>query len=74
MDEDDEQYDWDDWHVENDDRYDYERACVDCGAPGIDLCCCCGGWLCGMHGETGAGFCRACPTQEWIDEQSEELL
>ena len=74
MDEDDEQYDWYDWHGEYDDRYDHERACVDCGAPGLDCCQCCGGYLCAMHGEIGAGFCRSCPTQEWIDEQQEELL
>lgn len=46
-------------------------ACVDCGAPGIDCCQCCGGYLCGMHSETGCGFCKACPTQEWVDEQQE---
>lgn len=57
-----------------DDRYDGERACVDCGAPGIDLCCCCGGYLCGMHGEIGAGFCKSCPSQGWIDEQQEPSL
>lgn len=65
---DDDQFDWYD-EYEDGDRCDYETACIDCGAPGIDLCCCCGGWLCGMHGEIGAGFCRDCPTDEWINEQ-----
>jgi len=47
------------------------EACVDCGSPEISTVCqCCGGWLCHRHAETGAGFCKACPTKEWIDEQS----
>ena len=58
---------WDDGDWE----YDLD-ACVDCGSPSIsEMCQCCGGWLCFMHSETGAGFCRNCPTREWIDEQSE---
>lgn len=48
--------------------------CVDCGDPAISTMCeCCGGWLCHRHAETGAGFCKACPTQEWIDEQTRAL-
>jgi hypothetical protein len=70
MDEDDEQ---DDWYDEQDDRFYYERACVDCGTEGIDLCCCCGGWLCGMCSEVGCGFCNNCPTEEWITEQEATL-
>lgn len=54
---------------DDDDDDDIERACIECGAPGLDCCCCCGGWLCGMHSEIGAGFCPACPTLEWMDEQ-----
>lgn len=51
-------------------RLDY---CVDCGSPKIStMCQCCGGWLCNRHAETGAGFCKQCPTQEWIDKQTEE--
>lgn len=56
----------DEW---DDDWREWEIACVDCGKPGIDCCQCCGGYLCGMHSEIGCGFCRSCPTQEWIDEQ-----
>ena len=55
-----------------DDDYDSLDACCDCGSPNLSSVCeCCGGWLCYMHSETGAGFCKACPTQEWIDEQQE---
>lgn len=44
-------------------------ACVDCGSPNaFDQCQCCGGWLCHMHSEVGGGFCRCCPTLEWIVE------
>lgn len=55
--------------------YDEDRdgfeACVDCGSPNLSAMCeCCGGWLCHMHSEIGAGFCKACPTQEWIDDQN----
>src|SRR5262245_28174472 len=47
------------------------EACVDCGDPHISTACeCCGGWLCHRHAETGAGFCKSCPTKEWIDEHS----
>lgn len=72
---------WDCRHncEEDDDDYPYERdheldACIDCGSPHVvDGCQCCGGWLCIEHSETGAGFCRKCPTQEWIDERQETL-
>ena len=63
---------------ECEDDYDEERdgfeACVNCGSPNISSTCeCCGGWLCHMHSETGTGFCRSCPTADWIAEQ-ETLL
>lgn len=58
---------WDELDEWEDD--DPEIACVDCGRPGLDCCQCCGGYLCGMHSEIGCGFCKACPTQGWIDEQ-----
>jgi len=70
---------WDCRHnCEFDDDYDEERdgfeACCDCGSPNIsDMCQCCGGWLCYMHSETGAGFCKSCPTREWINEQQSTL-
>ena len=75
MDEEDEQYDWfnDEAYYQFDDDFDYERACIDCGRLGIDLCCSCGGWLCGMCSEVGCGFCDNCPTEEWINEQTEVL-
>jgi len=53
-------------HEEDDDP---ETACMECDKPGIDACQCCGGPLCGMHSEIGCGFCKDCPTQEWIEEQ-----
>lgn len=59
---------WDELDEWEDD--DPELACVDCGRPGLDMCQCCGGWLCGMHSEIGCGFCKACPTQDWIDDQA----
>mgnify|MGYP001579129076 CR=1 FL=1 len=65
--------DMDDEELYDDDTDDIERACIECGEPGLDWCCCCGGWLCGMHSEIGAGFCPACPTLEWMDEQIAEL-
>ncbi len=60
------------------DDYDEDRdsfeACVDCGSPNIsDMCQCCGGWLCYMHSEIGCGFCRKCPTEEWVNEQAVSL-
>lgn len=55
------------------DGFDLE-CCVDCGDINISTTCqCCGGWLCHRHAETGAGFCKSCPTKEWIDEQQEAL-
>lgn len=49
-------------------------ACVDCGSVEIGTTCqCCGGWLCHRHAETGAGFCKTCPTKGWIEEQEAEL-
>jgi hypothetical protein len=67
------QQDDEDWEYCDDlDEDDHpEIACVDCGAPGLDCCQCCGGYLCGRHSETGCGFCSKCPTQECIDEWSE---
>lgn len=54
--------------------YFNEGHCVDCGSSSVaDQCQCCGGGLCYMHSETGAGFCKNCPTQEWIAEQQERM-
>lgn len=58
---------------EDEDNYAHEDdppACIDCGKPGLDCCQCCGGYLCGMHSEVGGGFCKDCPTEEWINKQS----
>lgn len=55
---------WDDGDDWDDD--DPEMACVECGKLSIDYCQCCGGPLCGMHSEVGCGFCKDCPTAEWI--------
>jgi hypothetical protein len=67
---DDEEWEWEYCDDLEEDDDDPEIACVDCGAPGSDYCQCCGGCLCHRHSETGCGFCKNCPTQEWIDEQS----
>lgn len=57
------------------DQYSLDlECCVDCGDINTStMCQCCGGWLCHRHAETGAGFCKSCPTKEWIDEQQAEL-
>lgn len=58
----------DDWS-DDDAEWDAD-SCVDCGNPNVsDHCQCCAEPLCLMHSETGAGFCRNCPTKEWADEQ-----
>lgn len=58
---------------EDEDNYahedDPETTCAECNRPGIDNCQCCGAPLCGMHSEVGAGFCKDCPTEEWIRGQ-----
>jgi hypothetical protein len=70
-DDDDTWMDTDDCTHACDDERDELDVCVDCGSPSVaDMCQCCGGWLCYMHSETGAGFCKACPTQEWIADQN----
>lgn len=64
--------DYDEWEDEDEDDNDYwneDNACVECGRPGFDGCCCCGLPLCPMHNEIQAGFCSDCPTPEWIAEQ-----
>ncbi len=64
--DDDDEEDWDD------EPERWERICHDCDNYGIDTCQCCGSWLCGMHSEVGAGFCKTCPTDDWIKEQNNE--
>jgi len=53
-----------------DDDYDLD-VCVVCGSPNVTAECQeCGGQLCHMHAETGAGFCRDCPTLRYKMEHS----
>ena len=48
-----------------------EESCAECDRPALDGCQCCGAPLCAMHSEIGCGFCKSCPTVEWIEEQEE---
>lgn len=69
-------YPYDEYEYDEDDYYeDEEEMCgeINCTMNAIDQCQCCGMPLCHMHSEIGAGFCRGCPTQDWIDEQQERL-
>jgi hypothetical protein len=66
--QDEEDYDDDPWLDE-----DAGDICIECEQPAIDGCQCCGAPLCGRHSETGCGFCKTCPTPEWIEEQLEAL-
>ena len=53
-------------YEDEDDNFCNEKGCF---FHATDCCQCCGVGLCHMHLELGCGFCRNCPSKEWIDEQ-----
>ncbi len=57
---------------ETEDFDDLESECFRCGEPADGECCCCGEPLCHMHFELGAGFCPACPTEEFMNREYHE--
>ncbi len=66
--EDDYEYEY--YFQDEEDDYDPEGSCVECGHyPCADCCQYCGMPLCLMHFELGAGFCKNCPTDEWCEEE-----
>lgn len=49
------------------------NKCLDCGDIATDVCNCCRGDLCPMCYESGAGFCRVCPTLNDFSERMAEV-